>query len=201
MLLLDAVPESVKSLLLRLAPHRAIQDFALGGGTSLALRFGHRLSVDLGFFTIREFAPEALFDELNLVDATVIGRARNSLTMDAGGVKLDLMRHACRLLEPAESIGGITLLSLPDVVTMKLNAIANRGSKKDFFDFVELLDHFPIKSMIGFFTEKYPTTDAFTVIRSLAWFEEAEDEPDPVSLGGRNWEQVKQMTRATVAGL
>ncbi len=201
MLRFDVVPEPVKRLLLRLAPHRAIQDFALGGGTSLALRFGHRLSVDLDFFTIREFAPEALFDELNLVDATVIGRARNSLTMDAGGVKLDLMRHAYRLLEPAESIGGITLLSLPDVVAMKLNAIANRGSKKDFFDFVELLDHFPIKSMIGFFTEKYPTTDAFTVIRSLAWFEDAEDEPDPVSLDERTWEQVKQMTRATVAGL
>ena len=33
------------------------------------------------------------------------------------------------------------LLSLPDLAAMKLNAIANRGSKKDFFDLAELLNH------------------------------------------------------------
>jgi hypothetical protein len=34
--------------------------FALAGGTSLALRFGHRISVDLDFFTAGEFDPESL---------------------------------------------------------------------------------------------------------------------------------------------
>lgn len=201
MLRFDAVPESVKALLLRLAPHAALQDFALGGGTSLALRFGHRLSVDLDFFTVREFAPDELFGSLELDGATVIGRATNSLTVDAGGVKLDLLRHAYRLLEPPERIEGIALVSLPDLAGMKLNAIANRGSKKDFFDLAELLAHFTIQRMIGFFSEKYPSTDPFTVIRSLAWFEDAEMEPDPISLAGLTWDEVKARASEAVVGL
>jgi hypothetical protein len=90
---------------------------------------------------------------------------------------------------------------LPDLVAMKLNAIANRGSKKDFFDFAELLDHYPIQQMLGFFSKKYPSTDPFTVIRSLAWFEDAEQEPDPVALAGLTWKEAKARARDAVAGL
>ena len=45
------------------------------------------------------------------------------------------------------------LLSLPDLAAMKLNAIANRVSKKDFFDLAELLNHQTIQQMIGYFTD------------------------------------------------
>lgn len=201
MLRYDAVPESVKTLLRRLAPHAALEDFALGDGTSLALRFGHRLSVDLDFFTVREFAPDELFGSLELDEAVIVGRASNSLTIDAGGVKLDLLRHAYRVLAPAERIDGVTLIALPDLAAMKLNAIANRGSKKDFYDLALLLEHFQLQRMLSFFTEKYPATDSFTVIRSLAWFEDAEMEPDPLSLSGATWGGVKARVSEAVAGL
>ncbi|NQX01557.1 nucleotidyl transferase AbiEii/AbiGii toxin family protein [bacterium] len=201
MLRFDAVPGSVRALLLRLAPLAALQDFALGGGSSLALRFAHRLSVDLDFFTVGEFVPDALFDRLELDGATIIAQAANSLTLDVNGVKLDLLRHAYRVLQPVEKIDGITLVSLPDLAAMKLNAIANRGSKKDFFDFVELLDHFPIQRMIECFSAKYPATDPFTVIRSLAWFEDAEIEPEPLSMTGLKWHTVKATVSKAVAGL
>lgn len=201
MLRFDAIPDSVSALLGRLAPQAAAHEFALGGGTSLALRFGHRLSVDLDFFTNREFSPEELFTGLELTGATVTGRAANSLALDADGVKVDWLRHAYPLLEPAELMDGVLLVSLPDLVAMKLNAIANRGSKKDFFDMAELLDHFTIERMLGFFTGKYPSTDAFTVIRSLAWFEDAEMEPDPIPLTGLTWEDVKARASGAVAGL
>lgn len=201
MLCFDAIPESVRALLARLATHDALAEFSLGGGTSLALRFGHRLSVDLDFFTLQEFSPEVLFGSLPLVGATVISRAANSLTADVGGVKLDLLRHSYPLLKPNDELDDITLVSLPDLAAMKLNALTNRGSKKDFYDLAELLNHFTIGQMIDFFTSKYQTMDAFTVIRSLAWFEDAESEPDPISLTGVTWSQVKARARAAVAGL
>ena len=201
MLRFDAVPESVKLLLERLVSQAALEGFALGGGTSLALRFGHRESVDLDFFTGREFSPEDLLGKLALDGATVINRAANSLTLDVGGVKLDLLRHAYRMLEPTERIDGVPLVSLPDLAAMKLNAIANRGAKKDFYDVSELLGHFTIRQMIDFFTLKYPATDPFTVIRSLAWFEDAELEPDPVPLKGQTWSGVKAMVCGAVAEL
>ncbi len=201
MLSFEAIPESVNTLLSRLSGPAALEGFALGGGTSLALRFAHRLSVDLDFFTEREFVPEKLLGRLALEGVTVIGRAVNSLTVDVSGVKLDLMRHDYRLLEPEELVDGIMLLSLPDLAAMKLNAIANRGSKKDFYDLCHILDVFTIRQMINYFTTKYPSTDPFTVIRSLAWFEDAELEPDPVSLTGQTWSMVKEKTRTVVAGL
>lgn len=84
---------------------------------------------------------------------------------------------------------------------MKLNAIANRGAKKDFFDLAELLDHFTRPRMIGFFMAKYPATDSFTVIRSLAFFDDAELEPDPIPLTGLTWSKVKARAREAVGGL
>ncbi len=201
MLRLDVVPDSVKQLLLTLIEQPALEKFALGGGTSLALRFGHRLSVDLDFFTVHEFSPEDLLAGLRLDGITVIGRAANSMTVDVGGVKLDLLRHAYRLLEPVRRMDGVPMISLPDLAAMKLNAVANRGSKKDFYDLAELLDQFELREMIGFFTDKYSSTDPFTVIRSLAWFEDAEMEPDLVALNGRTWSDVREKVRDAVAGL
>ncbi len=201
MLCFDAIPDSVRALLADLVPHPALADFSLGGGTSLALRFGHRLSVDLDFFTLQEFSPEVIFENLQLVDAIIISRAANSLTVDVGGVKLDLLRHCYPRLAPNDKLDAITLVSLPDLAAMKLNALTNRGSKKDFYDLAELLNHFTIGQMIDFFTNKYHAMDAFTVIRSLAWFEDAELEPDPISLTGLTWSQVKAKASAAVAGL
>jgi len=191
----------VRLLLERLLAQAALEDFALGGGTSLALRFGHRMSVDLDFFTEREFSPEDMLGDPALDGATVINRAANSLILDVGGVKLDLLRHAYRKLEPTERIDGVPLVSLPDMAAMKLNAIANRGSKKDFYDLSEILGHFTIRQMIDFFTLKYPATDPFAVIRSLAWFEDGEMEPDPVPLRGQDWGSGKKRVLAEVAEL
>lgn len=201
MLHFDAIPESVKLLLEQLAPQEALEHFALGGGTSLALRFRHRLSVDLDFFTVREFSPDQMIEKLNFDSSTVINRVANSLTMDVKGVKLELLRHAYPTLDPSELIDGVRLVSLADMAAMKLNAIANRGSKKDFHDVNELLGHFTIRQMIDCFARKYPDTDPFTVIRSLAWFEDAESEPDPVPLKGQTWSGVRANICKAVAEL
>lgn len=198
MLHFDAIPDSVRNLLTLLAPAPPLKDFALGGGTSLALRFGHRLSVDLDFFTETAFDPEQLTHQLGIDQATLINRAVNSLTLDAQGTKLDFLRHAYPLIAPPEIIDGIQLLSLPDVAAMKLNAIANRGAKKDFYDLSALRNHHTLTEMIQWFEEKYHNADRFTVIRSLAWFEDAEAEPDPVSLDQTDWLSVKATVRAMV---
>lgn len=105
------------------------------------------------------------------------------------------------MLESIVRIDEVSLISLPDTAAMKLNAFANRGSKKDFYDMVELLNHLTLPQMIGYFAEKYPATDPFTVIRSLAWFEDAETEPDPISLNGTTWAAVKAKVSVAVAGL
>jgi hypothetical protein len=201
MLRLDAVPEPVVELLGQLGCHKALEQFALGGGTSLALRFGHRLSVDLDYFTTSEFQPQELFETLGLEAATILSVSKNTLSLDAGGVKMDLLRHAYAEIAPVDRIGGHRLVALPDLTAMKLNAIANRGSKKDFYDVVELLQHYSLTAMLGFFSKKYPNTDPFAVVRSLAWFEEADQEPDPIPMLGQTWESVKRIITGAVGEL
>lgn len=192
MLHFDAIPAAVRLLLEQLARRAELTAFHLGEGTSLALRLGHRLSVDLDFFTTETFDPEAFMARLDLPDAAAVARSTGTLTLDAGGVKLDFLRHAYPLLADSDDVDGVRLLSVRDVAAMKLNAVANRGSKKDFFDLYELLKHFSLDEMVADFELKYRNSDRFIVLRSLAWFDYAALEPDPVSLNGTSWTEVRQ---------
>jgi hypothetical protein len=166
--------------------------FWLAGGTSLALRFGHRVSVDLDFFTDREFDAEELAAGLSVLEGTMVNRAPNSLTLDVEGVKVDALRHAYSALEPVEQIDGVRLAGVRDVAAMKLNAIVGLGAKKDFHDVARLLEECPLEELLGFHAQKYPETDRFVVTKSLAWFDDAEVEPDVESRDGRTWGEVKR---------
>ena len=67
----------------------------------------------------------------------------------------------------------------------------NRGSKKDFYDIVELLKHFSLKELILFHSNKYDFSSQFALLKSLVYFEDAEQEPDPVSTEQISWPSVK----------
>lgn len=192
MLHTDCVPTSVLSLLKRLSGHPAMGGFYLAGGTSLALRFGHRVSDDLDFFTGAEFDSERLAEELVLFGGDVVNRAPNSLTLSVGGTKVDVMRHAYEAIAPVEELNTFRLASMRDVAAMKLNAIVGRGSKKDFYDISRVLEERSLDAMLEDFARKYPRTERFVVLKSLAWFEDADGEPDPDSRLGKEWGQVKE---------
>lgn len=200
MLYFNSIPNAVQDLLSALSASPVVEGFALGGGTSLALRFGHRISVDLDFFSVEQFDPEELLQRERFPpEHTVLQRSAGSLAVDCGGVKVEFLRHSYALLEPVESVDEVTLLSLPDVTAMKLNAVANRGSKKDFFDLARILEEVSLEDCLTLFERKYPNTDRFVAIRSLAWFEDAEAEPDPVSPAGPSWEDVKRRISGALA--
>ncbi|MCK4565338.1 MAG: nucleotidyl transferase AbiEii/AbiGii toxin family protein [Verrucomicrobia bacterium] len=103
---------------------------------------------------------------------------------------LELLRNPT-IGTPA-TIEGIRMASLEDIAAMKLNAIANRGSKKDFWDYAELLTLFSRDEMLGFFAEKYSDENVWYVEKSLSYFEDAEEEPNPRDLKGRTWGDVKK---------
>ena len=75
---------------------------------------------------------------------------------------------------------------------MKMGAVSSRGAKKDFWDVAELLKHFSLPKLLGFFAEKYPNSDIGYVVRSLTYFEDAETQANPLSLNEMDWESVKQ---------
>ena len=97
-----------------------------------------------------------------------------------------------QLLEPVNVIDGIRLVSKKDIAAMKLNAIAGRGSKKDFVDVYQLLNEFSLIEMLSFYIQKYPNGSEFMVLKSLLYFDDAEIEPDPIMLIPITWSQVKE---------
>ncbi len=90
---------------------------------------------------------------------------------------------------------------MEDLIPMKLSAITNRGSKKDFYDLFFLLKEYELAEMLNMFTRKFPETNIFQVLKSLTYFEDAEGEPDPVTFEASSWNQVKQQIITSVKEL
>lgn len=197
----SAVSLSLLEVLRDFQAKPAATRFALAGGTSLALRFGHRVSVDLDFFTVADFDPEKLAASLAADHQTITGLASGTLQLVINGIKVEFLRHAYPQLADHETVGNVRMWSLEDVGAMKLNAIANRGSKKDFFDIAAMLDCFPLQDIIGHYQTKYRPASLLMVIRSLAWFDDAEAEPDPITLQGNTWPGVKDTIAKAIRSL
>lgn len=167
----ETVAEPTLELLRRLMTLPELASFSLVGGTNLALRLGHRISVDIDLFSNVSFDLDEVRDTIALTFPQVLElTARNqTLLYQINGVKTDLIRHQYDNIESVETIEGIRLASLPDVVAMKLGAIAGRGAKKDFWDIHALLVQFSVKEMVDFFSRKYPLSDPGQVVRSLVY--------------------------------
>lgn len=196
MLQLKTVHQETFELLKELSARKDPHSFALAGGTALALQMGHRISIDLDFLTDKEFDSWDLFERLaasfEVGDSSL---AINSLSLFVkrgdSSVKTDFIRHNYTKLKPLVIVEGIRLFSLEDIAAMKLNAVANRGAKKDFYDIHALLTRFSMIELLGFFEEKYQKMNSFTVTKSLVYFADADQEPDPMSLVGLAWEEIK----------
>lgn len=199
----QAVPTGTLDLLIQLSQSKPVEPFFLVGETALALRFGHRLSVDLDFFTRRSFSSKSLATKLGRMGQCVLlVGGKNSLQVELNRVKLDFVTYRYPLLDPVAEIEGIRMLGLRDIVAMKLAAVVGRGAKKDFFDIAELLRHFTLREMIGWHHAKFPVYEHMLVLRSLGYTEDAETTPTPESLNGMTWDAVKKtVTRAVTSML
>lgn len=94
-------------------------------------------------------------------------------------IKIDLIKYSFPLINPILKIDKIRLLSIEEIIPMKLSAIAGGGSKKDFYDIFFLLKSYSLNSMFDLFNQKFPNTNKFHIIKSLVYFEDADIEPDP----------------------
>jgi predicted nucleotidyltransferase component of viral defense system len=189
----EAVDPTMLNLLRRLMREDLLSSFFLVGGTALALRLGHRMSMDIDFFSDKAFSVQPVAEFLrDCYSIRSLETAENTVRGEVEGVKIDLMSHRYPMIEIPAALEGVRLAGLKDIAAMKLNAIANRGSKKDFFDYAELLNYFSREEMFSFFAEKYTDQNIWYVEKSLSYFEDAEQDPSPHDLKGRTWETVKQ---------
>ncbi len=193
-------PETLE-LLKILMKYDSLRQTFLVGGTALALQLGHRISVDIDLFSETDFDTNEILSELrqDLELQVIMQKEKNSLIINAKKkntnnefVKVDFVKYAYPLLKELNNEDGIRLLSVEDIIPMKLSAIANRGAKKDFFDIYELMKTYSLSDMFELFSKKYPDTAHFHILKSLTYFDDAEEDFDPITLLDTDWKIVKQ---------
>ena len=95
------------------------------------------------------------------------------------------------LIRPDNSL--LPLASREDIVAMKLAAIASRGSRKDFIDLWLLTTRYwPLADCLESYRKKFAARDIGHVVRSLTYFDDADEEPPLRLLLDVDWEEVKR---------
>jgi len=130
-----------------------------------------------------------------LGDITLIKNSENIHISLVNGIKTDIVNYPYPWLEDLTYEYDLRLAGLKDIAAMKLSAITGRGTKKDFIDLYFLLKHFSLSEMIGFYEQKYHDGSVFLVLKSLAYFADAENDGMPLMLISVTWTDVKETIR------
>jgi predicted nucleotidyltransferase component of viral defense system len=179
-----------------------LSGFSLVGGTALALRYGHRISVDLDLFSSEDFDIDLIINVLseNFLTFQIHSTNKFGIFGYINDIKVDFVKyHYFPVIAPVEKEDDIRILSDNDLIAMKVNAILRRGVKKDFWDIAELMKHYTIENFIDYYTQKYPNQrQLVSISRALIYFDDAEKTENPVCLKGRTWEDVKKIIREKI---
>jgi len=169
------------------------KDLRLVGGTALALQIGHRKSVDLDFFGILNSDELAISESLKKIGTVkTLQKTENIFIFTIDGIKVDIVNYNYPWLSGIVKEDRLDLADKKDISAMKLAAITGRGTKNDFIDIYFLLKEFSLHQMIEFYKQKYSDGSVFLVLRSLSYFEDADNEPMPEMFVKTDWESVRK---------
>jgi len=176
-------------------------EFYLAGGTALSLQLGHRLSVDLDFFSQTQSDIPALIEPLRhaLKDFSPVmaDRSWGNLVFLADNVRVGFYGYGYELVKPLLKLDGLVLASVEDIGLMKLDALLSRASRKDFHDLYELCKRIELRELLDLAPRKFPDVRDFEaqVTRHLAYFDRAEQETPVPLIEQVEWETVKEWFR------
>lgn len=194
MLFYRTIDSSTLELLKKIQSKKLFKELRLVGGTSLALQIGHRISIDLDLFGILNNTDKLDIDKTlsDIGKLKTLHHTNNINIYTLNDVKVDIVNYHYPWLNKEIIIGDIKLASIKDIAAMKLSAISGRGSKKDFIDLFFILKQFSLKEIIEFYEIKYNDGSVFQVLRSLAYFDDADIEVMPKMFVEVSWKKIKK---------
>ncbi len=170
----------------------------LAGGTALAVQVGNRKSYDLDFFT-----ADKDFDEKKLLTRFIENsdwksevEEKNTIYGELLGAKISFIAYPF-FIPAREKIpyGSISVLHPIDIAVMKITAISQRGKKRAFFDLYWCARNLePLEQIIRRLKKQYPSVahDYHHILKSLVYFEDAENDPEPEINFKADWKEVKK---------
>lgn len=194
----QVVTPTMRELLRFIGRQPFAERFYLAGGTALALRLGHRISVDLDFFSatddITRPTRQEILAALAALSPQALEAVDGNLLLEVSGLHVGFFGYGYPLLEPTDSIEDLAIASLVDVGLMKLDALISRGSRKDFYDLYIIAQQITLPTLLGLGETKYPYARDFKLmaVESLVLFENADRDVQPTMLIDVTWEEVRQ---------
>jgi hypothetical protein len=199
----ETIPPDTRHLLERLGQLPTVAPFYLAGGSAIALHLGHRISVDLDFFTPQDdYEAEPLVQQLQGVGNLMIRQqSRGTLNATLEGTLISFFVYPYPLLEEIQTVWNIRVAGLLDLALMKLVAIGQRGAKRDFVDLYQIChSKYELDDLLQRVPDKFPnvTYPSYLLLRALAYFEDAEPDSMPPMLTTLEWTDVRRFFEAEV---
>jgi hypothetical protein len=199
----EAISPAAQDLLLVLGRVSLSSSFYLAGGTGLALRLGHRRSVDFDFFARETFNEETLLSLLREQSPSVLSRAPSTLHLLLREIKVSFIGYPYPLLFPTDRFSGVEVADARDIACMKLSAVASRGTRRDFVDLYMAAKAYSLAAILSLFVRKYAGIEysRLHLLKSLTYFEDAEADPPLEMLTEISWADVKNFFARESAAL
>ncbi|MDO4955804.1 MAG: nucleotidyl transferase AbiEii/AbiGii toxin family protein [Bacteroidales bacterium] len=192
MLHFETIEPATLGLLRKLQDLPILRDCRLVGGTSLALQIGHRKSVDLDLFGKVDALPEEIEEALHQFGNLQVRKNSGNIHLFVlNGIHVDIVNFLYPWQHDAVMEDGLRLAHVEDIAAMKVTAVIGRGTKKDFIDIATLLDSYSLNQILSFYKDKYPNPSTFMAIKSLSYFDDAEEQPMPYMFSSLTWDEAK----------
>lgn len=197
-LFFDTLPKATVKAFLRCSEISLFSSngWYLAGGTALALQTGHRRSVDLDFFTKEKSFNEKKIEEVmsEYGDWVTNSISKGTLYGEFLGAKTSFIAYPFFTPnEPMREQGTISVLAPLDIAVMKIIAISQRGRKRDFFDLYWVCQNInSLSNIISRVSKQYSVNqNPVHILKSLVYFEDAENDPEPEINFAASWKKVK----------
>lgn len=192
----SVLPQAAQAALAVLGKSGVVKDAYLAGGSALALQFGHRQSVDFDFFSPHMFDLDKLIAALKAIGPFTSSFAKGkSLIGDFSGVKMSYFYYQYPLITKTSTYANVAIAHPHEIAAMKLVAIMDRSTKKDFVDLYTLAHRgVSLERMFELYDQKYHvlSENVYSIIRALQYFDEIEASDMPEMLIPLRWGEVKQ---------
>jgi Nucleotidyl transferase AbiEii toxin, Type IV TA system len=158
-------------------------DFTLYGGTAIALRLGHRVSIDFDFFSTQPFIPQELMATIPYLQNGILRQsAANTLTVNVERGEPVQLSYFGKLqigqIVPHEIAkdNNIAIASLLDLAGMKVSVVTQRAEIKDYLDIHALITQAKIPLSLMLSAAKIIYGDEFNALIALKAISYHDDE-------------------------
>lgn len=200
----EAISKQTAKNLEILGKSKILKNAYLAGGTALALQMGHRISYDLDFFTDKKFKAQIFLKKISQIKSYHHERIEwGTILGKLGDVKFSLFCYDYPLLKKLIQFKNIKVASIRDIAAMKIAAVSERGTKRDFIDLYFILQKFTLPEILDFYNHKYKklSSNLIHIKKSLVYFTDAEEEEMPKMLKQISWKEVKKFFEKEIKSL